>query len=195
MNSEKMQIFLKQYLPVLIMGVLSIGVGVLIFLRMGLVDDLTTEIEEKSSDFQRMERIISLGQGLEDDLDRIKEFEERLAPRLLTFEQFDTIGAVRDRQRIMGNVNRLVETSLGTPPRDLRLTPGSLDEMTFYRTIQFVLEVEGSLTALQKLLFDLEAAENLTRLDSIHLRSVEGGQTQNLLGSIRFEILANRPSN
>lgn len=193
MNSEKMQIFLKQFLPVLVMGVLALAVGVLSFLRIQAVNDLTVQLEERESEQQRMNRIISLGQGLEEDLERMKAFESSLAPRLLTFEQFDTIGAVRDRQRIMGQMNRMTESSIGRLPRDLRMAPQ--DPMAHYRSLQFTMEVEGTLSELQRLLFDIEGAEYLTRLDSLHLRSVEGGQTQNLIGSFRFQVLAQKPSN
>ena len=177
------------------MGILVIGLGVLSYLRMTTVAELTDEIQESENKLQRSDQIISQGQGLEDDLEEISEVAELLGPRLLTYEQFDNIGEARDRRNIMSQMNRMVEESLERRPLDLRMNPGSLEQMDYYRPLQFVMDVEGTLQELHNLLFHIEETANLLRVESLHLRPSEDTDNQMLTASIEFKVLAHKPGN
>ncbi|MCC5789844.1 MAG: hypothetical protein JJT75_09420 [Opitutales bacterium] len=194
MNINSVKVFLKEYFLVSIMVPLIVALAVMTWLRLGEIATLTELTEETDTQIEQMERNIQRGQGIEDDLETLRQFPEMVKDRLLVFQQFDPIEAVRDRQRITRQINRLVENSLGRAPSNLRMIPGSLENMENYREIGFAIIVEATLDELYSLALDLEDAEPLIRLDSFQLRNDNGDNaTRHIEASLRFQVLAARP--
>ena len=193
MDSEKLQIFVKQFLPPAIMAILAIGIGFLGFLKKGSIETLEEELSSVQNERTRLSRIITAGRGLEDDLEVLKQFEERLAPRLMVFSQFDTIASVADRQRVISYFNREVEDAVGFRPRSVNMTPGPLDRMNYYRTLRFDIELAGNLDEVARFFYHLEASEYLLRWNSFSLRPSGGEREPELVLNARLQSLAQRP--
>lgn len=193
MTSTELKIRLKQFFPAVVFAVITVVFLILLFLRGGNIESLRSEIQQLEDEKRRITTNVANGRNFEAQLEQLKTFSEKVEPRLMVYEEFDTIARVGDRQRNIQYLSTLARENGFTLTSLPTQTQGALNQLQHYRVLSFDLQGNSTLTNIASFFRALEDDDHYIIPVHWNFRPPANEEPPVIQVNTRVQVLAKRP--
>jgi hypothetical protein len=190
MNFEYIIVKIRQYPYATGLAVLSIALAAILFFRSPLVAQLQEEVNDKQSEWDRIERNIRNSRELQAHVSLIEAHRNNLDGRLMSREEVAINYNYFYRLEELSGVSIV---SLSQNPPFAGQAPANVPRLEDFDVIGYTISVEGSYQNVIKFMRLIDTGKHLTRMETLNLsRAGREGGGQTVSASIQLFALGKK---